>query len=128
MPDFDGGAFSFTPVFYEANRGCQLNIRILDDRGTVAAESTGAAANGVTRTLSLATPHAWSPSDPYLYEIELKVIGENGNVIDAVSSYAGLRKFHVEGDRIYLNNERIYLRFALDQGFYPEGLWTAPSD
>jgi hypothetical protein len=43
-------------------------------------------------------------------------------------SYAGLRKFHIEGNRFYLNNKPIFLRFVLDQGFYPDGIWTAPSD
>ena len=126
-PDFDEGAFAFTPLFFEATRGCQLKIQILD-KGNVIAETTTAAANGVTRTLAVANPHAWTPTDPFLYDIELTVLDSKGNAIDAVKSYAGLRKFHVEGDKIYLNNERIYLRFVLDQGFYPEGIWTAPPD
>jgi hypothetical protein len=45
-----------------------------------------------------------------------------------VRSYAGLRKVHIEGDRLFLNNRPFYLRLVLDQGFYPDGIWTAPSD
>jgi hypothetical protein len=47
---------------------------------------------------------------------------------DNVKSYAGLRKFHIEGNKFFLNNKPIFLRMVLDQGFYPDGIWTAPSD
>ena len=47
---------------------------------------------------------------------------------DEVHSYAGLRKFHIKDNRLFLNNEPFYLRFVLDQGFYPDGIWTAPGD
>ncbi len=70
----------------------------------------------------------WSPEDPYLYDLKFEVLDEAGQVIDVVRSYAGLRKIHIEGNRIYLNNKPLYLRFVLDQGFYPDGIWTAPSD
>ena len=49
-------------------------------------------------------------------------------MLDEVNSYAGMRKVHIEGNRIYLNNEPYYQRLVLDQGFYPDGIWTAPSD
>ncbi|MCD4710612.1 MAG: hypothetical protein K8R52_07180 [Bacteroidales bacterium] len=45
-----------------------------------------------------------------------------------VNSYAGLRKIHIEGNRFYLNNKSIFLRFVLDQDYYPGGVLTAPSD
>ena len=51
-----------------------------------------------------------------------------GQVVDQVVSYAGMRKIHIEGNRVFLNNEPLYLRMVLDQGFYPEGVWTAPTD
>ena len=51
-----------------------------------------------------------------------------GKVIDRVSSYLGMRKIHVEGNKTYLNNEPFYQRLVLDQGFYPDGIWTAPTD
>ncbi len=75
--------------------------------------------------LTLKDPRAWSPADPFLYEISVELEGEGG--ADRVRTYAGLRKFHVEGARFYLNNEPIFLRTVLDQGFYPDGIYTAPS-
>ncbi len=68
----------------------------------------------------------WSPESPFLYDVELTVYDADGKAIDKVSSYSGMRKIHWEGDRLYLNNEPYFLRLVLDQGFYPEGIWTAP--
>jgi beta-galactosidase/beta-glucuronidase len=51
-----------------------------------------------------------------------------GQVVDKVDSYFGMRKIHTEGNKIYLNNKPYYQRLVLDQGFYPDGIWTAPSD
>lgn len=71
--------------------------------------------------------HAWSPEDPFLYDIRV-CAGE-----DSVESYAALRKIHAERDkegipRIYLNNRPYFQRGVLDQGYWPEGLYTPPCD
>ncbi len=70
----------------------------------------------------------WTLEDPYLYDVVYTVKDNDGNVIDEVKAYIGMRKVHSEGNRIYLNNKPCYQRLVLDQGFYPDGLWTAPSD
>ena len=67
-------------------------------------------------------------ADPFLYDITFEVKAADGRLIDTVSSYAGLRKVHIEGNQVLLNNEPIYQRLVLDQGFYPDGIWTAPTD
>ena len=71
---------------------------------------------------------AWSPADPFLYDLTLEVLDGSGECVDRVASYAGLRKVHVEDGRVMLNNEPVFLRLVLDQGFYPDGIWTAPTD
>lgn len=126
-PDFDNGAFTFTPRYFSTERKNSLHVRILD-AGKIAAEVVTAAADGIPFTVRLPCPKAWTPGSPFLYEIEYEVKSADGKTLDAVQSYAGLRKFHIEGDRLFLNNEPIFLRLVLDQGFYPEGIWTAPSD
>jgi beta-galactosidase/beta-glucuronidase len=70
----------------------------------------------------------WSPSNPFLYDLTYEVKNEAGEVTDIVNSYVGMRKIHIEGNKTYLNNEPFYQRLVLDQGFYPDGIWTAPSD
>ena len=89
-------------------------------------EST--AVNGIPLQLPVPEPRTWSPENPFLYDLVFEVLDEAGNVLDTVTCYAGLRKVHIEGNRIFLNNKPFYLRLVLDQGFYPDGIWTAPND
>ena len=127
VPDLDGARFVVTPRFYSAKAGLRFRATLLDgDREVSSAEA--AALDGVPVVLQMADPKPWSPQSPFLYGLLLEVADADGRVIDSVRSYAGLRKIHVEGDRLFLNNEPLYLRFVLDQGFYPDGVWTAPSD
>jgi len=77
---------------------------------------------------SLKTVKTWSPESPFLYDIIFKVMDLNGNILDQVYSYAGMRKVEVIGNKFYLNNQEYYQRLVLDQGYYPNGLWTSPSD
>ena len=126
-PDFDGSAFVFEPKFYGLSNGETFNVKVLDGAKVVASASAKAA-TPMTVVVPVKKAKNWSPENPFLYDIEYEVKDAAGNVIDRVSSYAGMRKVHIEGNRLYLNNKPVFLRFVLDQGFYPEGIWTAPSD
>ncbi len=126
VPDLDEGRFVVVPRFYGVRRGVRLRITLREGE-TVIAQVEGPANDGVARIVPVAAPRPWSPQDPFLYDLTFEVL-EGDTVLDTVYSYAGLRKIHVEGNQVYLNNEPIYLRLVLDQGFYPDGVWTAPSD
>ena len=127
-PDLDGRCLIFTPSFISERRGRRLRVTVTGGGKTVATK-TVSAVGGTPFAISLGEEaRAWSPSDPFLYDLALEVLDVDGTVVDRVKSYAGLRKIHCEGNRILLNNEPVFLRFVLDQGFYPEGVWTAPSD
>ena len=82
--------------------------------------------------LGLSTLRLWSPTDPALYD--LKVTLRDGNqILDSVSSYFGMRKIALARDsqgvmRITLNNKFIFQLGTLDQGFWPDGIYTAPTD
>ena len=74
----------------------------------------------------------WSPSDPYLYDIEIKVVSD-GAIVDCVKGYAAMRKISSARDeaghkRMLLNNKPLFQYGPLDQGWWPDGLYTAPSD
>ncbi|SDG04921.1 sugar-binding domain-containing protein [Chitinophaga filiformis] len=82
--------------------------------------------------LSITNPHLWSPDDPFLYDLDIKLV-KNGETIDQVKSYFGMRKIAVQKDekgidRIFLNNQYTFNLGTLDQGFWPDGLYTAPTD
>ena len=69
----------------------------------------------------------WSIAKPNLYNFTFTLIDKN-KTIDKVESYGGMRSIEVKKNKIYLNGKKLYQRLVLDQGFYPNGIWTAPSD
>jgi beta-galactosidase/beta-glucuronidase len=76
--------------------------------------------------------HLWSPDDPFLYHLTVRLLYK-GEVVDTVYSYFGMRKIEVKKDRegiprLFLNNKYTYHLGVLDQGYWPEGLYTAPTD
>ena len=82
---------------------------------------------GKPALLTIDDMHPWSPEDPYLYDLELR-LGE-----DTVKSYFAMRKFSVETDekgvkRLFLNGKPYFFNGVLDQGYWPESLMTPPSD
>ena len=127
VPDLDGSRFIVTPTFYAVKGGLALRITLRDGERTVSL-SSAPAVNGVPVSVPVSHPKTWSPASPFLYDLDLDVVDESGTVLDHVAAYAGLRKVHVEGNQVLINNEPTYLRLVLDQGFYPDGIWTAPSD
>ena len=82
--------------------------------------------------LNLLKPHLWSPDDPFLYD--LKVTLKDGNkILDTVTSYFGIRKIALRKDdqgftRMALNDQCVFEIGTLDQGFWPDGIYTAPTD
>ena len=70
----------------------------------------------------------WSPEDPFLYDITLELLDADNNVVDQAATYAGLRSVTIDGKAVKINNETIFQRLVLDQGYFPEGIMTAPSD
>lgn len=72
--------------------------------------------------------HLWSPEHPNLYDLRIELLDEDGEALDVVESYFGLRKVEVRDGRVFLNNRPRYQRLVLDQGYFPGGLLTAPTD
>ncbi len=71
--------------------------------------------------------HLWTPETPNLYDIEF-YLEKDGQVVDKVKSYFGMRKIAVSCSQVYLNNKPYYQKLILDQGYWPESLLTPPSD
>lgn len=127
VPDFDGGRFLVSPTYYAVKPGNRLRVRV-KDAGVTIAESETAAMDQVSAVLELPNPKPWSPESPFLYDLEFQLLDRDGRMLEKVGGYAGLRKIHIDGDRIFLNNKPLYLRMVLNQGYYPDGIWTAPDD
>jgi beta-galactosidase/beta-glucuronidase len=126
VTDIDQKQIIIRPRFYK-ELGGKLQVT-LKDNGKVVTTQTVSASSLSTIVLPVKKIKTWSPENPFLYDLEYKVIDKTGRVIDEISSYVGMRKIHIEGNKVYLNNKPYYQRLVLDQGFYPDGIWTAPSD
>lgn len=126
ITDIDQKQVVVKPTFY-SETAAQFTVTLKDGKKVVATKSVTAQNNSVV-VLPVKNPKLWSPESPFLYDLTYEVKDAQGRVLDAVSSYVGMRKIHVEGNKVYLNNEPFYQRLVLDQGYYPDGIWTAPSD
>ncbi len=129
IPDVDGGTVSVEAEIHGLQPGDILEASVLDESTIV---SRGKAAPGQAILLKVPDAKRWSPGSPFLYRLEVTV-ARNGAQVDKVNSYFGMRKISAKRDengivRLQLNN-RDYFQFGpLDQGWWPDGLYTAPTD
>ena len=126
VPDIDQQQLVIHPRFFKESNTNKLTVTVFDGKKKVAAATT-ACSNGSVVVLPIKKPKLWSPESPFLYDVVYEV-SRDGKIIDRIQSYAGMRKVHVANGYFYLNNQPYYQRLVLDQGFYPDGIWTAPSD
>lgn len=126
-PDVAGSRLLMSAEVDGRTEGVHLSVRCLAD-GKVVSESEAPAdwRNGKV-VLPIANPRLWSPADPFLYDLEV-TLRRGDEVVDRVKTYAGLRSVSIDGHRILINGRPVFQRLVLDQGFYPDGIWTAPSD
>lgn len=93
----------------------------------------GAKIEKASLELDIAEPVLWSPDNPFLYDLKVSLKDREGNTIDEVGSYFGMRKVSLGKDangytRIMLNDEPLFQWGLLDQGWWPDGLYTAPTE
>lgn len=127
VPDLDRSRFIVEPEFRNITEGQKVEV-VVKDNGKTVATVKEAAAPGLKIIVPVKKAKTWSPEDPFLYDVVLNVYDKGGKLVDSVNSYAGMRKVHIDGNVFYLNNKPYFQRLVLDQGFYPDGIWTAPSD
>lgn len=126
-PDADSSQVSIQAFIDGPCEGLTLRAEAFAQGKRVGMAKRPAESRDNSLVLKLRRKRLWSPSDPFLYGLTLTLEKERGTV-DQVESYFGLRDVRIEGAAILINNQPIFQRLILDQGFYPEGVWTAPSD
>jgi beta-galactosidase/beta-glucuronidase len=130
-PDVAGGAFHLEIPLAGSRRGLSVRAVLSDATGEVAAAEVRADLDFSVR-LTLRIPEdrqrLWSVDDPFRYDLALSLVDAGGAVVDAATSYAGLRSVTIDGKAILLNGKPVFQRLVLDQGYYPDGILTAPSD
>ncbi len=125
--DIKNGRLIIHPYFNSPLEGGKFFVEIKDKGKKIASTSTPAGSNSIVY-LDLKNMKLWDPGAPYIYDITYRVKDRNGNIIDEVESYVGIREVEIKGNQIYINGKPCFQRLVLDQGFYPDGIWTAPSD
>lgn len=128
-PNIDQNVISMKPEVSGASYGDVIEVTVYDDSKTIA---TGKASVGENLEIVLNNPKLWSPESPFLYKTNVKLIS-NGKVVDQVKSYFAMRKIGSKRDengvlRMQLNNKDYFQFGPLDQGWWPDGLYTAPTD
>lgn len=130
-PDVAGSRFRITTPLLGNPRGCQVRATLLTGT-TQIAQHTVPADRDFAPTLDLVIPsdrvRLWSIDAPFLYDLKLELLDSAGALVDSVTSYAGLRSVTIDGMAIKLNGKPVFQRLVLDQGFYPDGILTAPTD
>jgi len=126
VPDLDSGRALFSGKLDGPTKGVKLRLVASAD-GKPVGEETVTAAWQTSAALTIKNPKAWEPGDPFLYDLTIEIV-RDGKVVDSVQSYFGLRKVSIQGNRFLINDKPIFQRLVLDQGFYPDGIYTAPSD
>lgn len=122
--------FTITPRV-SGTRYRRVQVVVSKPGGAEATARSGSA--GATMRIPVRNPRLWTPDDPFLYDIRVRLVTASGKVVDEVSSYAGLRTIGIVNDakgrrRIALNGRITFLHGPLDQGFWPDGIYTAPTD
>lgn len=124
-PDLTG-----VTVFPQVNGGGEVVV-VISANGAEVARTSGAAGTAVR--VDVPSPRLWTPDDPHLYSVRVQLLDARGAVSDEVGSYAGLRTIGLLPDaqgrpRIALNGRPTFLHGPLDQGYWPDGISTAPTD
>lgn len=104
-----------------------LSIDILDGSNVVGHAEANTTEDRVDAKVTVPSPKLWSPDSPTLYTVRYRLL-QNGQPLDAVESYLGFRTIGIAQDRVTINGHPYYLKFLLDQGYWPDSILTPPSD
>lgn len=121
------GRVTFTSNVDGPLAGLDLRVDVFAGAEKVASSTSPVRSLATVQRLELSTKHAWSPDDPFLYTARLTLLAKD-SVRDEVATYFGLRSIDIRGRQFLINGKPLYQRLVLDQGFYPDGIWTAPTD
>ncbi|MHA8062960.1 glycoside hydrolase family 2 protein [Aquirufa aurantiipilula] len=129
VPNIDGGNISVQSKTEGTIPSDIIEVKVLENGNVI---SSGKAAVGQDVLVAIPNAKLWSPESPFLYDLEISIL-RNGLSKDKLKSYVGMRKISTKIDangihRLQLNNKNVFQLGPLDQGWWPDGLYTAPTD
>lgn len=125
-PDIDEGRITIQARINGNTDGYQLQAVVLA-QGVEVGHTEIPASSLMTFTIALSERRLWEPGAPFLYDIQY-TLSKADQAQDKVSSYFGLRNIVIDGKRVLINHKPVFQRLVLDQGFYPDGIYTAPTE
>lgn len=127
IPDPENGCVHIEGSFQGKTQGYTLEVRVFFSSQMTGKNSCSINGNHARLTVQLSELHLWGPGEPNLYDLEIRLY--NGEIcVDMVESYFGLRSIALKDGAILINGKAIFQRLVLDQGFYPDGVYTAPTE
>lgn len=127
IPDIEACAVHLEAKLSGASSGMAVEARAYFDGKLMGEAKTTAQSFSAFLTIPLAEKHLWDVGQGNLYDLEI-TISEDGKEADRIASYFGLRSVALSEKAFLLNGRPVFGRWVLDQGFYPDGIYTAPSD
>jgi beta-galactosidase/beta-glucuronidase len=133
-PDIDTGMLNIEAFITLQAVGCTLNVCVSFDGMSIASVCVPCSKSRVTFNVDIKSDAfkwglmLWIPENPNLYDITFTVIGKEGDTVDRVDSYFGMRKVSIKNGKVLLNNHPYYQKLILDQGYFPSSNLTAPGE
>ena len=127
VTDYRNGCVTFTANVAESELPLTLKTAISYQGKAVACGETLLSQGNTTYSLHVEDAQLWDVGQPNLYDVTYELVC-GGETVDTVTSYFGFRTVELKDHSIYLNGRPVYQRLVLDQGFYPDGIYTAPTD
>lgn len=127
IPDVDNQSLLLDISFTGEVSKATLHVKALYQGKTQGQMSLKISGSHIRGTLPLKELYLWQPGDGKLYDLEL-TLERDGVILDLAKSYFGMRKIEISGQRVLINGKSVFQRLVLDQGFYPDGIYTAPSE
>ena len=103
---------------------CSVSAEIYYQNQQITQSEVETSENSAKISLSVPNPKLWAVKEPELYDIVL-TLRKNSEIVDSAKTYCGFRKFEFIDNQLYLNGKLLILKQVLDQGFYPDGIYTA---
>ena len=122
-----GGKVLLETKLNEYCKNAELKVKVTLDGEIVADECFALSGTVTAQSFDVSKIKLWAAGEPNLYDVVYTLVVD-GKEVDSVSSYFGIRRIDIDGFHVRINGKSVFQRLILDQGFYPDGIYTAPTD
>jgi beta-galactosidase/beta-glucuronidase len=126
--DIENASATFTLAVTEAAFGGKVFANVTYRGEPVGEAFTKVSGDFVTLTVKISEVHLWDVGRGELYDVDFELWQEDGSLVDSVRGYFGMRTVAINREGMFINDRYVFGRFVLDQGFYPDGIYTAPTE